>query len=383
LNSDTNSRKLLAINFGGLGDEVLFLPTLQSIRNARPNWHITLLTEPRGKAIKQLSAIIDDGLVFDIKKRPLKPSDYVDLVSLLRGGKFDVVVSSGSSPQVSGLLFLSGIKQRVGYGSNKLAQLLLTHPVPLNRQQHAACMYHDLAAGLGIKETCARPQISARPEAVERMKQLLRQSTESGAKPLVLIHPGTSKLAIQKGIYKTWSPENWQQLTRRLIASNCRVVLAGGPDDEETVDATVQALEGAQPGITTSAEFFLAYGKTANIDDLVALTDIADLLICVDSAPMHIGVGLNKHLVALFGPTDPAKLLWPDRRFAAIRDEEAATFWGNADPFTQRPERSQPSQPLQPQLAPYVQIPPDTVFQIAMDQLKLALSPDSSQESLP
>ena len=36
---------------------------------------------------------------------------------------------------------------------------------------------------------------------------------------------------------------------------------------------------------------------------------LSDLLICVDSAPMHIAVALNKQILALFGPTNPEHLL--------------------------------------------------------------------------
>jgi ADP-heptose:LPS heptosyltransferase len=52
---------------------------------------------------------------------------------------------------------------------------------------------------------------------------------------------------------------------------------------------------------------------------------LSDLVVCVDSAPMHIAVALPKNLVALFGPTDPKRLLPQDERFLSIRD-------ANADP---------------------------------------------------
>jgi ADP-heptose:LPS heptosyltransferase len=377
LKSETRPRKLLAINFGGLGDEVLFLPTLQTIKKHHPSWSISLLTEPRARGIKQLSDLVDDNPTFDIKKRPLLPADYWDLVSLLRSGHYDVVVSSGSSPQVAGLLFLSGIPQRIGFGSNKLAKLLLTTCVPLNRGQHAAFMYHDLVQGLGLSGECERPQVKVNAAAIQSMRTLIGAGGGGSAqRRLILVHPGTSLLAIQKGIYKNWSPDNWATLIVNLIQqAQCAVVLAGGPDDAQTVSEIMAALERTVSGITSNRElFFNAHGKTANIDELVALIELSKLMICVDSAPMHIGVALNKPMVALFGPTDPAKLLWPDPRFIALRDEEAARRWGNADPFTQRPEHS-PTWPLQP--VPYVQIPQDTVFRTAMDQLKRVSIPNS------
>jgi ADP-heptose:LPS heptosyltransferase len=395
LSPENSEKKLLAINFGGLGDEVLFLPTLQSIKLQRPRWQITLLTEPRARSITQVTNLVDDNITFDIKKRPLKPQDFLQLIGLLRAGRYDIVLSSGSSPQVSGLLYLSAIQKRIGYGTNALARLLLTNPVPLNRQQHATHMYHDLASGLGITGQASRPQVIVDEESRKRMRDLLQgtiggatgqaplseaasagrsPASASSGKPIILIHPGTSRLAIEKGIIKTWDPGNWAELIDRLNRQlNALVVLAGGPDDADTIAQIDEKLGNRDA-------FINAFGKTSSLADLVALIDLSDLLICVDSAPMHLGVGLNKPLVALFGPTDPAKLLWPDPRFIALRDEEAAKLWAGRDPFTQRQNsRSVPDEQPQPYL--YVQIPPDTVFRTAADQLNSDVCRGSFPES--
>lgn len=377
MKSEAPQRKLLAINFGGLGDEVLFLPTLQSIKSQHASWRITLLTEPRGSAIAQISDLIDDNLTFDIKKRPLQPADYLTLLNMVRSGGYEIVVSSGSSPQVSALLFLSGIPRRVGYGANQLARILLTDAVPLERDQHAARMYHDLVKGLGIDAPCQPPRVNVDQQARQRMLSMMEGATRGSAGQRVLIHPGTSKLAIEKGVIKTWPPAYWSQLIVRLLAvGTAQVVLAGGPDDAETVQQISQSLPAPVHG---HQRFINAYGRTANIQDLVALIDVCDVVVCVDSAPMHLAVARNRPLVALFGPTDPNKLLWPDRKFIALRDPEVAKRWSGRDPFTQRRKHS-PASPPQPE--PGVQIPPDTVFQTVMDQLSSTSSQGSSRESL-
>jgi ADP-heptose:LPS heptosyltransferase len=356
LKSDTRATKLLAINFGGLGDEVLFLPTLQSIKSAHPEWRITLLTEPRGRSICDVTNLIDDNLTFDIKKRPLKPADYATLLGLVRGGKFDVVLSSGGSPMVAGLLFLSGIPKRIGYSTNVLARTLLTNPIPLVRNQHAAAMYHDLVHGLDLDGDTARPAVVVNPENLEQMRALLGNG--SGVRRRVLCHPGTSRLALEKGIIKTWPPTDWAGLIERLLnLGDTQVVLAGGPDDESTVAEIVSALGSS----ATHPNFFNAYGKTASLRDLVALMELADVLVCVDSAPMHLGVGLNKRMVALFGPTDPLKLLWQDSRFVGLRDGEAAAKAGDKDPFLSGMKSES-----------HIKIALDDVYGKTMEQLAIA-----------
>ncbi len=299
--------KLLAINFGGIGDEILFLPVLKSIREAFPAKHITLLLEPRSKSIQDITNLIDEIKLFDIKKRPLLPKDYFDLLQILRSGNYQTVISSGSSPLVACLLFASGIKERIGYGSGGLSHLLLSRAVPLDKNQYASNMYHDLVQGMGLSKQQVVPQIVVCENSLGRMKDFLERFTKAKEIKRIVIHPGTSKLAIEKGIIKTWSAENWATLINQLISrGDIEVVLAGGPDDEQTIVRINKALG---PKTASSPLFISAYGATKSLADLAALFYIGDLLICVDSAPMHVAVALNKPILALFGPTDPAKLL--------------------------------------------------------------------------
>ena len=319
--------RILAINFGGLGDEILFLPTLRSIRQVHADWEITLLTEPRSSAITLLSNLIDHNLVFDIKKRPLLPCDYIALIKLLRAGKYDLVLSSGSSPRVALLLYAGGIRRRIGYDSGILSRMLLSRAVRLNKEQYAAYMYHDLVRGLDIDLAPALPQIEVDDGALASMQIFLQGEREKAGRKasgkLVLIHPGASRLAGQKGIFKTWAADNWCRLVERLLSLDCEVLLCGGPDD----DATIRDITGAlASGADLSAGLFInAYGKTGSIKDLSALMALAHLVICVDSAPMHMAHALQKRLVAIFGPTDPKKLLVENERSVALKEDGCVT----------------------------------------------------------
>ncbi len=96
------------------------------------------------------------------------------------------------------------------------------------------------------------------------------------------------------------------------------VILAGGPDDKEAIEQIRAQLKPDSKVIST-------YGHTRNLRELVGLIDICDLMVCVDSAPMHLAVALGKPVVALFGPTNEAVLLPAgDDRFVALRKETLA-----------------------------------------------------------
>lgn len=278
-------RKILAINFGGIGDEIFFLPTLISLKKQFPESHITLALEPRSKGIKDLTDIIDDLILVDAKGK----NKYFEMLKLLveaRKGHYDLVISSGGNKLISILLFLTGIKTRCGYNTGKLSEILLTHAVTLNKNQYACKMYHDLIRDLTDTNT-ELPQIN-----IEQKNKITNS---------VLIHPGVSKLSIQKGCIKTVNPEIWAKTIDLLVAEGKKVMLVGGPDDSECIDTILKTVR--------TQNFENLYGKTKNLKELAELISSADKFLCSDSAPLHVAVSLGVKTYVIFGPTDVNALI--------------------------------------------------------------------------
>lgn len=281
-------KRILAINFGGIGDEILFLPTLISLRQAQPDASITLALEPRSKGIKDLTDVIDELFLIDVKSKD-KYSELVKLISLARKGKFDMVISSGGNKFISILLFLMGIKRRYGYNTGRLSEILLTKAVQLNKNQYACDMYHDLITPITDVKT-KLPQIKI--EGVEKEPNT------------VLIHPGVSKLSVQLGMIKTISADKWARAIDLLLENGKKVILTGGPDDKDCVVAIMAHLKNIE-----NPNFVDYYGKTKNLMELAKLIASCEKFVCSDSAPLHIAVALGIKTYVVFGPTAYNKLI--------------------------------------------------------------------------
>ncbi len=312
--TDSSIQRILAINFGGIGDEILFFPVIQGLRETYPNSRITMLVEPRCSGIGAFNPAIDEVLTFDIKAKP-GPAELMALVGELRKRKFDLAISSGGSALVPVLLWLTGARYRAGYGASKTARLL-TYQAPLKKQQYAADMYYDLIRDW-VPSPNRLPQVAIAPSDRQWAKDFMSEQAIQPGEAVVMLHPGCSRLSVLKGFLKSWESEKWAELARRLDAAGVRVMIAGGPDDEETIEAIRKKLA-TQPSVTgasgsfigASGSFFIdAYGKTKGLGQLAALIEQASVLVAVDSAPMHLGIAVGRPTVALFGPTDPKKLL--------------------------------------------------------------------------
>jgi ADP-heptose:LPS heptosyltransferase len=290
-------KNILLINFGGIGDEILFMPVIQSLRKTYPNSKITLCLEGRSKSFVKLTDLLDDYFCVDIKTK----NKYIEMLKLFfkaRFGGFDLVISAGGNPLISMLLFFTGIKTRVGYSTNNLSKKLLTYPVILNKNQYASKMYFDLVTPI-TQGDYELPLIKV---------DNLEKNPNS-----VLIHPGVSAMSVSKNITKTFTPQKWAELIKRLLEIGKKVYLAGGPDDNECITKIREGLKNAD--LTNFTDLF---GTTKNIFDLVELIKKSEVLICSDSAPMHIGVATSTRTIAIFGPTDNETLLPKDEKYTAI-----------------------------------------------------------------
>ena len=288
-------KRILCINFGGIGDEIFFLPTIISLKKEYPESHIALALEPRSKGIKDLTNIIDDLIYVDIKNK----NRYIEMLKLLfqaKKGNYDIVISSGSNKLISILLYLTGIKTRCGYDSGKLSQKLLTHAIKLNKDQYACAMYHDLIRDLTSHNTLL-PQI-----------EINRRETISNS---ILIHPGVSKISVQKKCIKTITAQVWAGVIDLLVANGKKVILTGGPDDADCIKTILENVR--------TQNFENLYGTTRNLKELAELISSCEKFLCSDSAPLHIAVALGIKTYAIFGPTNDKTLIPQDINITPIK----------------------------------------------------------------
>jgi len=283
-----NIKKILVINFGGIGDEILFLPTLISLKKTYPDAKITLALEPRSKGIKDLTDVIENLFLVDVKSKN-KYFEIFELIIEAQQGNFDLAVSAGGNKFMSIILFLTGIKRRYGYNTGKLSELLLTEAVPLNKNQYACDMYHDLIAPITDIKTYL-PEI--------KLASIVKEQNT------VLIHPGVSKLSVQMGMIKTIPAEKWAKVIDLLVEGGKKVILAGGPDDKECIETIRNTIT-----VKENENFVDYYGKTKSLMDLARLIASSEKFVCSDSAPLHIAVALKVKTYVVFGPTDDKKLI--------------------------------------------------------------------------
>ncbi len=300
--------RILALVPGGIGDQILFFPTLNSLRQLYPQAEIDVMVEPRAAAAYEVCDSVNKVLTFAFKEQ-LTLGDLNDLLGRIRERQYDAVVSLGRSLWVKVLLWMTGIPKRVGYGKPGAAGPWLTDAVLLKEQQYAAYLYHDLIQGFGQSLPTSKPKVRVKEAALEWSKHERQRLLPDPTADYVLIHPGASQLSIQKGIEKIYPVANWVQIIQgfRHQRPELPMILVAGPEDDDLAQAFQQSLPD------------LVLTRPGRVGQLTALIAGSTLLLCTDSAPMHLAVATETPLVALFGPTDPARLLPGDGPFMNVK----------------------------------------------------------------
>lgn len=291
--------RVLALIPGGLGDQLLFFPTLEHLQEEYPNAQIDVVVEPRAKASYRVCPVVDKVLTFDFMGRT-GPADWGNLIGLGRDREYDAVLYMGQGWQIGILLWLMGIPKRIAYDGS--GQFLYTDTVPLNSKQYVAEQYHDLLRGMGVTTAC--PEIAISIPNSDRQwaaseKQRLEISNDQG---YIIIHGD---------IYPRLNPldrypiEGWQSIILGLQERqpDLPIVLI---DDPKMPDWSRTLMNKSSS---------LKLSSPSNIGKLAALIDGAKVLICPESAPMHLAVSLHTKVVALFGSRNPEQQL-PDRDLA-------------------------------------------------------------------
>ena len=265
-----------------------------------------MIVEPRAKSAYRVSPYVHEVLLFDFKDRN-GLADYLNLLGIVRDREYDAALSLGTDWAIGLLLWLNGIPKRVGYQTGK--SYFLSDPIPLNLDQYEAFLYHDLVKGFGIKTPCPPLKVVVPKEDIQwaEAEQNRLDLKENG---YILIHDGLNKQSRIEGLDRIYPVEQWQTIIDDIQQKQPKlsIVLLQGPDDAEWIAEMRENHAN------------LKIIQSPDIGKLAAMIAGANLMLCTDSAPMHLSIAVGTYTIALFGPTQVSKSLPPNQdRFIGLQ----------------------------------------------------------------
>jgi len=305
--------RLVVVRGGALGDFILGLPLLDSLRAAMPCAHLTLVG-PRAWLPLAWRSSVDETVV------PLDDPSIAALyagtpVRLMGGDAHRMAtrrrhapstVSSSTQGQTPNehapsswqadepdlvlALFRTADRAFELAWRELGARRVVWYPPlpPPDSDLHAIDHLLKILPPLGMQPEVRVPVVEFGAGELAAAARWCISNTLADGGPLVALHPGSG------GRWKCWAAENFGALARRLTREvGARVLLVLGPADEDLVGPVMAASDGAP----------VTPVRTASVRDLAALLRQCTLFIGNDSGVTHLAAATGCPTVALFGPT--------------------------------------------------------------------------------
>ena len=288
-------RKVLIRSANWVGDAVMSLPAIASVRQTLPQAEISILAKPWVAEIFEKNPLVDRVLIYESPGTHQGMRGKWRLARQLRKEGFELAILLQNAFEAALISFLAGIPQRAGYDTDARA-FLLTHPVPMTgkiKRGHQVDYYLEMVGSLGFQRAHAFPTLKVSQERQEEATRRLRSFDSEGPRDLVGISPGATY-----GSAKEWFPERYAELADRIAAqSGARILIFGSGGDREVAARVRQHARAPLidlTGMTTLAQ-------------AMAIMARLRLFITNDSGLMHTAAALGVPVVAIFGSTDPER----------------------------------------------------------------------------
>ena len=219
-------------------------------------------------------------------------NDRFRLARTLRDYNPDVAIDAQGLWKSAFWTWLSGAPRRIGWMADNRREasssVMLTDTVACTPEDvHVIDQHHALLVGLGIDDRGTRDFPFVLPEEASAMAAEYRTSLGN---PVALISPGGG------WENKLYPPDLWGEVAQGLAAMQLAPVVLWGPDEEELAGRVIEASHGAA-----------RRAPATSILELAALAKQSRLFLAADTGPLHIAGAMGAPLVAVFGPTDPAR----------------------------------------------------------------------------
>ncbi|MEP6644795.1 MAG: glycosyltransferase family 9 protein [Acidobacteriaceae bacterium] len=296
-------KQLLIVRLGAMGDIIHTMPAVAALRSAFPQTIFGWLVEERWKEL--LSATLPQAgfapcpLIDRIhtvntkqwRKAVLASRTWNEIVSSVRDFRvphYELAVDFQGAIRSSLLSRWSGAKRIYGFAHPREtpARMFYTDAVTASGAHIIEQNLSLAEAVTGTSLTIPAVEFPQDSHAEQQIDLLLRSKSVS---KFILLNPGAGWGA------KQWLAERYAEVATSL-SKDGYAALVNFATAEEALARSVE-----------SASARSAIAVTTSIPELIALTRRASLFIGGDTGPLHLAAAMHIPVVAIFGPTNPAR----------------------------------------------------------------------------
>jgi lipopolysaccharide heptosyltransferase II len=300
--------RVLLIRLRLIGDVVLSTPLIRAVKRTFPGATLSYLVERDAAAVVAGNPHLNDVIVVERSRGLARIADDLRLAWRLRRARFDVVIDMHGGPRSSWLTLATGAPQRIGYDIAG-RQWMYTRTVPRARQlrpRHSVVNQWDLLSAIdgwtGVPPVPADDPVEMPLDAAAD-RRIAGRLQETGVDPgheLIVIHVSASNP------FRRWPEPAFADVVSSLVRESParRVILSSGPSDRAAAERIAATARDLLPAEARSR--VVDFGEF-NLPELRALIARSRLFIGGDTGPLHVAAATATPIVAIYGPTLPAR----------------------------------------------------------------------------
>ncbi len=277
---------LLIVRTDRIGDVILSLPLAGIVKKHFPECKVTFLVRNYTKELVVNHPYIDNVLTLAEANGKVNISDNVKEIKKYN---FDSSIVVYPTFATSLIIFLSGIKKRIGTGY-RWYSLLFNEKIYEHRkyaERHELEFNVNLLKKFNINEKVnplnVKFDLTINPDSDEGIRKILDENNVDVSKPIIIFHPGSLGSSIDLPI------ENLKEIIQLVNnKTGFQIILTGSKSEKQLCNSLI---------ISDKIKNFA--GKFS-LSELVCLINYCDVFVSNSTGPIHISAALNKYTIGFY-----------------------------------------------------------------------------------
>jgi len=282
------TKRILIVRLSAIGDCILSVPVLNSIRRNFPDSRIGWVIEGAASQLIRGHAALDD--LFVVPKRAFKsPRALWTLASQLRAWKPDITLDLQGLTKSSLIAWLSGAKSRLGFQCDQFEgrelSRFLNNRLYKPESEHIVDRSLELLRLLDVNDSTVTFDLPEQDNDAKFADRILRSEQLEGRFAIINVGAGW--------VSKIWPSDRYASIARHLEEKwgTPSIVVWSGQQEKQAADQVVAESGG-----------HATLAPATTLTQLGSLIRRASLFVGSDTGPMHLSVALGTPTLGLIGP---------------------------------------------------------------------------------
>lgn len=290
-----NPKKILVFQTAFIGDVVLALPVVQTLKLQYPDSEIDFVCIPSTSKLLENNPYINEKIIFDKRGSDEGIKGMIKFSRKLKEKKYDLIISPHRSVRTSIIVKLAKPSRSIGFDISGIS-FLYDDKVEYVQYDHEIIRNLSLLKPLNILiDDIIKPELFPGNQESKKIDEVFLENGLSYLDKIVAVAPASVWFT------KQYPKEKILKVIGKLSEDNVKVVLIGGAKDVELKNYFDKNIH---EGVTN------LIGKLSLLES-AELLKRCTLLLTNDSAPLHIANSMGTLTIALFGATIPQFGFYP------------------------------------------------------------------------